>query len=265
MIEVLSYAWMQNAVLASILSAIACGVIGTLVVVNRMSTLTGAVAHASFGGLGLAYLLGMPPMAGAVLVSMGTALGVGVISSGRRRDYPDTAMAAFWATGMAAGLIFVRLKGGYAPDLMSWLFGSLLTVSRTDLILATSLDLIVLLLVGGLFKELTAVSYDSEFSRIRGVRTALIRSMFLALTALVIVMLMKISGLIMVMALMTIPAAVARMFTKGLRRMMVLSSILALALSLGGLALAYVLDLPPGAVIILLAGALYLTAHIVKK
>lgn len=265
MIEALSYTWMQNAVAAAVLSAVSCGIIGTLVVVNRMSSLTGAVAHASFGGLGLAYLLGVPPMTGAVVVSIGTALGVGAMSSGGRRESPDISMAALWATGMAAGLVFIRLRGGYAPDLMSWLFGSLLTVSGSDLVLAGSLDLLVLVMVVGLFKELTGVSYDCEFSRIRGVRTVLVRGVLLTLTALVTVMLMKMSGLIMVMALMTIPAAVSRMFTRDLRRMMVVSCLLALLLSIGGLALSYALDLPPGAVIILLAGALYFTSHIVVR
>jgi zinc transport system permease protein len=257
MADLLGHAFMQHALAASVLSALACGVIGTLVVVNRMSTLTGSIAHASFGGLGLAFALGLPPMYGALAVSLASALGIGALTSGSRGETPDTAMAAFWATGMAAGLVLIRLSGTYAPDLMSWLFGSLLTVSRGDLFLAVLLDILILAVVCGLFKELAAVSYDAEFSTIRGVRTGLIRGVFLSLAAVTIVMLMKMTGLIMVMALMTIPAAVVRLFTCGLRRMMILASGLALVLNLTGLWLAVRLDLPPGAVIILLAGGLY--------
>ena len=262
--DILTHTFMQNALVASLLSAVACGVIGTLVVVNRMSTLTGSIAHASFGGLGLAFALGLPPMWGASAVGVASALGIGAMTSGRRGESPDTAMAAFWATGMAAGLVFIRLSDSYAPDLMSWLFGSLLAVSRGDLILAGALDLIILLVVASLFKELVAVSYDPEFSSIRGVHTGLVRGTFLVLAALTMVMLMKMTGLIMVMALMAIPAAVVRMFSCGLRRIMVLSTLLALGLNLSGLALAVVLDLPPGATIILISGAVYFTASGVR-
>jgi zinc transport system permease protein len=261
MTDLLGHVFMQHALLTSVLSSVACGVIGTLVVVNRMSTLTGSIAHASFGGLGLAFAMGLPPMYGALAFSMLSALGIGALTrGGSRGESPDTAMAAFWATGMAAGLVFMRLSGSYAPDLMSWLFGSLLTVSRGDLVLAVLLDLIILAVVAGLFKEFVAVSYDEEFSAIRGIRTGLVRGVFLTLAAVTIVMLMKMTGLIMVMALMTIPAAVVRLFTCGVKRMMILSSMLALGLNLSGLWLAVLLDLPPGAVIILLAGLVYFGA-----
>jgi len=260
MTDLLGHVFMQHALAASVLSSVACGVIGTLVVVNRMSTLTGSIAHASFGGLGMAFALGLPPMYGALAVSLLSALGIGALTRGARGDSPDSAMAAFWATGMAAGLVFIRLSGSYAPDLMSWLFGSLLTVSRGDLVLAALLDILILVVVGGLFKELVAVSYDAEFSAIRGIRTGLVRGVFLSLAAVAIVMLMKMTGLIMVMALMTIPAAVVRLFTCGMKKMMILSSVIALALNLSGLWLAVLLDLPPGAVIILMAGVVYFGA-----
>lgn len=256
MIDALGYTFMQHAVAISILGSIACGIIGTLVTVNRMSALAGSIAHASFGGLGLAYLIGIHPLIGATGFAVVSAVGIGVISS-KSQKRSDTAMAALWATGMAAGLVFIRLSGTYSADLMSWLFGSLLAVSKTDILLTGILDILILLVITGLYKEFLAVSYDREFSSLQGIPTGLIRGLFMVLTALTAVMLMKVTGLIMVIAMLTIPAAIAETFITSFRKMMILASILAALFSLGGLALAWILDLPPGAVIILLAAMGY--------
>jgi len=215
MTDLLGHAFMRHALAASALSAVASGAVGTLVVVNRMSTLTGAIAHASFGGLGLAFALGLPPMYGALGVALLSALGIAALTSGPRSESPDTAMAAFWAMGMAAGLVFIRLSGSYAPDLMSWLFGSLLTVSRGDLFLMALMDLLILVIVGGLFKELAGISYDPEFAVVRGLPAPLLRGVFMVTASVTVVMLMKMTGLILVMAMMTIPASVARLSVHG--------------------------------------------------
>lgn len=264
MIDALGYTFMQNALMAALLGSIACGIIGTLVTVNRMSVLAGSIAHASFGGLGLAYMAGMNPMIGAVVFAIGSALGIGVISRGRAGK-ADTAMAAIWATGMAMGLVFIKLSGTYSADLMSWLFGSLLTVSKTDVIYSGILDLLILVIVVGFYRELLAVSYDEEYSRLRGIHTGFIRGVFLVLTALTAVMLMKVTGLIMVIALLSIPAAIAENFTSSLWKMMVLASVLAAVISISGLALAWVLDLPPGAVIILVAALVYFLTVAIQR
>jgi zinc transport system permease protein len=256
MINALGYTFMQHALAVSILASIACGIIGTLVTVNRMSALAGSIAHASFGGLGFAYLMGFNPLIGATCMAALSALGISAVSRGKRIR-TDTAMAAIWATGMAAGLIFIRLSGTYSANLMSWLFGSLLAVSSSDILFAALLDIVILVMVTGLYKELLAVSYDSEFSLIQGVPVNLIRGIFLIMTALTAVLLMKITGLIMVIAMLSIPAAIAAMFTGSLWKMMVVASILAAVFNLGGLALAYLLNLPPGAVIILIAAMSY--------
>lgn len=256
MIDALGYTFIQHAIAISILASIACGIIGTLVTVNRMSALAGSIAHASFGGLGLAYLIGIHPLIGATGFAIGSAIGIGVISS-KALNRSDTAMAALWATGMAAGLVFIKISGTYSADLMSWLFGSLLAVSGSDILFVGILDILILLVIAGLYKEFLAVSYDQEYSRLQGIPTGFIRGLFLFLAALTTVMLMKVTGLIMVIAMLTIPAAIAEMFTSSLRKMMVLASVLAALFSLGGLSLAWILDLPPGAVIILLAAMAY--------
>lgn len=259
-IDALGYTFMQHAIAVSVLASIACGIIGTLVTVNRMSALAGSIAHASFGGLGLAYLIGIHPLIGATGFAIGSAI---VIGAAQKKS--DTAMAALWATGMAAGLVFIKISGTYSADLMSWLFGSLLAVSGSDILFVGILDVLILLVIAGLYKEFLAVSYDQEYSRLQGVPTGFIRGLFLVLAALTAVMLMKVTGLIMVIAMLTVPAAIAEMFTSSLRKMMVLASILAALFSLGGLFLAWILDLPPGAVIILLTAMAYFMSISIEK
>lgn len=264
MTGILSYTFMQNALAVSLLASVAAGIIGTLVTVNRMSALAGSIAHASFGGLGLAYMAGFDPLAGATGFAVLSSLGIAAISSKSSRR-AGTAMAAVWATGMATGLVLIKLSGTYAADLMSWLFGSLLAVSSRDILYAGLLDVVVLLVVTVFYKEFLAVSYDRQFSRLQGVPVNLFRFVFLVMTALTAVLLMRVTGLIMVIAMLAIPPAIAEMFTGSLWRMMVLSSALAALFSVSGLLLATVLDLPPGAVIILIAALCYTAALLVER
>jgi len=261
---ILSYAFMQNALAVSLLASIAAGIIGTLVTVNRMSALAGSIAHASFGGLGLAYVAGFNPLLGATGFAVISSMGIAAVSSRSRRK-ADTAMAAVWATGMATGLVLIKLSGTYAADLMSWLFGSLLAVSRTDILYAAILDLVILAVVAGFYKEFLAVAYDQQYSRLQGVPVTLFRVVFLILTALTAVLLMRVTGLIMVIAMLAIPPAIAEMFTGSLWKMMVLSSVLAALFSIAGLFLATLLNLPPGAVIILIAAAVFAAALVVER
>jgi zinc transport system permease protein len=259
----IQYTFLQNAFAAALLGALAAGLVGTLVSVNRMSSLAGSVAHASFGGLGLAYAASFPHLLGALLFSLVSALGIGVISL-RYRERADTAIAAFWALGMAAGLVLIKLSGGYAVDLMSYLFGSIMAVPGRDLLLMALLDVVVLLFVTGFFGELVAISYDSEFSRVQGIRVGLLFMMFLCVVALTVVMLIRVVGLIMVIAMLTIPPAIARMFVGRMGRMMVVSAVIASVLSVAGLTLAWYTGLQGGPMIILLSGAVYLTVFLVR-
>lgn len=264
MSEMLSYSFMQNAFILALLASVACGVVGSLVTVNRMSSFTGSIAHASFGGLGLAYLIGVHPMIGATVFALASALGIGVLSD-RNKLGSDTAMAALWATGMAAGLVFIKLSGTYSSDLMSWLFGSLMAVSRLDLFMTAGLDVFVILSVILLYKEFLGISYDLEFTRIQGVSVWLIRGLFLVMAALTTIVLMKVTGLIMVIALLTIPAAIAEQFSSSLSKMMVLATIFSLIFSVAGLFLSWWLDLPSGPVIILVSSAAYFVSLTLRK
>jgi zinc transport system permease protein len=256
MIAALQFEFMRNASLAAILAGIACGIIGTYVVVKRIVFISGGIAHASFGGIGLGYYLGMNPVLGVIPFSLAAALGIGLISK-KSRLPEDTAIGIFWAVGMALGAIMIKLTPGYAPDLFSYLFGSILTVPSSDLMVMLILDVIIVAVVRLLYKEFLAFSFDEEFARVSGVKADLLYLVLLSLVAITVVVLIRIVGIILVIALLTIPAAIAGQYTYNLKKMMFLSIGLGIMLTLGGLWLSYALNLASGATIVLLSAAAF--------
>lgn len=214
------------------------------------------ISHAAFGGIGLGYFLGLNPIYSAIAFSIAVAVGVGATSKklGARED---TVIGVIWAVGMAVGIVFIRLTPGYVPDLFSYLFGNILTVPRSDLIVMLVLDLILVLTVGFLFKELLAISFDREFAQTLRLPVNLIYYILLTLVAFTVVMLIRVVGVILVMALLTIPAAVSEIFTKRLLHMMFGAAALSLLFTLLGLWLSYVTNLPSGATIVILAAAVF--------
>lgn len=254
---ILEYPFMQRALMAGILVSITCGVIGTYVVVRRMVFISGGISHSSFGGVGLGYLLGFDPVLGAMLFSVVSALGIGAIS--RRTRLPeDSAIGMLWALGMALGFIFIGLSPGYAPDLWGYLIGNILSVSTSDLILMLILTAVVISVVISLFKELRSLSFDEEFAKVSGVPTGWLYFILLIMIALSVVVLIQTVGIILLIALLTIPTAMARRFTHSLLKMMLLSIFFSAVFVISGLFLSYVLDLASGATIILVSGALFL-------
>ncbi len=264
MLSVLSYDFMQNALAAGILAGIACGVVGTFVVVRRMVFISGGVSHATFGGIGLAYLLGFNPMLGALLFAVAAALGMGVITR-KTKLSEDTGIGVLWATGMALGVIFVGLASGYAPDLFSYLFGNILTVQRSELLMMLVLDGVIIATVLAFYKELLAVSFDEEFARVEGIPTATLQMVLLGLIALTIVTVIRVVGIVLVIALLTIPPAIARQYTASLSSMMRLAVAVSVGLSVCGIALSYLLNLASGATIILLASVALLIVLLTKR
>ncbi|MBA7482024.1 hypothetical protein ES707_17504 [subsurface metagenome] len=231
MLEVLQYQFMQNALLAGLLAAIACGIVGVYVVVKKIVFISGGIAHASFGGIGLGYLLGINPVLGAMAFTIASSLGIGLVI--RRTRLPeDTAIGILWAMGMALGIIFIGLAPGYAPDLFSYLFGNILTVPFFDLMLILILDVVIIALVALLYKEFLYLSFDEEFSTISGVPTEGLYLLLLCLVALTVVVLIRVVGIILVIALLTIPAALARQFTHSLKKMMLLAILAGVCFSL---------------------------------
>ena len=249
--------FLQHALAAGVLASIACGIVGSYVVVKRIGYLAGGVAHTVLGGMGVAYFLGKSPIGGALVAALLAAAIIGWVNL-RLRQHEDTIIGALWAVGMAIGVLFISRTPGYNVDLMSYLFGNILMVPREDLLLMAGLDAVIVALVVLFRKQFLAVCFDEEFARLRGVPVGLFYLLLLWMVALTVVILIQVVGLILVLALLTLPAAIAGQYTRTLAAMMLLATLLGMIFTGAGLALSYEPDLPAGATIILLAGVAYL-------
>jgi zinc transport system permease protein len=264
MFDLFHYDFMRNALCAGILVSIACGIVGSLVVVNRLSSLSGGIAHAAYGGLGLAAFFRWPLLAGAMLFSLLTSWIMGVVTLDKK-ERSDTTIGVVWAVGMAFGILMLDLTKGYHVDLMSYLFGSILAVPFQSLVFMAILDIIIIGAIALLYKELVAMSYDEEFAKIIGVPVRFLYFLLLILIALCIVVLIRVVGLILVIALFTIPPSIAELYTKKLGRIMAISSGLGMIFTIAGLLLSYYYNITSGATIILVAGFSYFAALLTKK
>lgn len=256
MLEMLSYDFMQNALIAGLLVSIAAGFIGTFVVVNRMVFLAGGIAHSAYGGIGLSIYFGFSMLLGAGLFAIASALLMAWLTFDKSRR-PDTIIGVIWAMGMAIGIIFTDLTPGYNVDLMSYLFGSILAVPKEDILFMLLLDGLIIATTLLFYKSFLAVSYDPEFSRLRGVPVKLFYILLLCLAALTVVIAIRVVGLIMVIALLTIPTYIAERLSGSLMGMMLGSSLLAALFTVGGLLLAYRYDITSGAAIIAVAAVIF--------
>lgn len=264
MLEALQFDFMRNALLAGVLVSISCGIIGTLVVVNRIVFISGGIAHAAYGGIGISYFFRFNPVLGAILFSIFSAMGMGMLQR-RLRERADTLIGVMWAMGMAIGIIFIDLTPGYKADLMSYLFGSILAVPSADLWGMLLIDGLILGFVIIFYKELLAISFDETFATIRNLPVELIYLLLMAAIALTVGMMMKVVGLIMVIALLTIPAAISSQWIKDMRKIMAVASLLGMIFTTTGLWLSYYLNLTSGATIILVAGMAYFVSFLISR
>jgi zinc transport system permease protein len=269
MFEALEYPFFQRALAAALAASVACGIVGSYVVVRRIASISGGLAHAAFGGVGLGYLLGFDPMLGATLFALACSVGLGLAERKLRSGF-DTLIAMVWAVGMALGILFVSLAPGYAPDLMSYLFGSLLFVPARYVGMVLLLDLVIVITVALLFKEFQAVCFDEEGAQIVGVPVAAVQQILLALVALAVVILIRVVGVILVIALLTVPAAIARQWADTLLKTMIVAIVVGAVCSSGGLFLSfwladwYEVNLPTGPLIVLLAVSVYGLSSLVR-
>ena len=254
---------MQKALIAAFLVSIACGVVGSYVVIKRIVSLSGAISHAAFGGVGIGYFLGVNPVLAAIPFSIISAIAIGGVKQ-KTNISEDTGIGILWSVGMAIGVIFINLTPGYAPDLFSYLFGSILTVNNTDLIIMLVLDLIIISTVYLFRREFLAVSFDEEFSRVVGLPALFIYMLLLALVALSVVVLIKVVGVILLIALFTIPAAISKQYTYELRKLMVLATIIGIILTSVGLLLSYIFNLASGATIVMVLAAAFGISYYLK-
>jgi zinc transport system permease protein len=270
MIDLITQPFMQRVLAAALLTSLVAGVIGSYVVVKRMASVTGGLAHAAFGGVGLGYVLGFDPMLGAAGFTVLSGLGVG-FTYRRFRSALDTSISMAWSAGMALGVILVALSPGYAPDLTSYLFGNILFVSWDYVAWVGALDLVILLVVVFFHDLLSATSFDEEYSEVMGLPVERLVLLLLTLVSLAVVTLIRVVGVIMAIALLTVPAATARQWATSMRGMMVLGTLLAAVYSTGGLIFCYwlsvtfQLSVPPGPVIVLGALAAFALSSLLSR
>ncbi len=261
----LAYPFMQNALLASLLASLACGVVGTYVIHNRLTFLAGGASHAAYGGIGIALYFQLPLMPCTIVFSLLASMLMGAASlgrSGKTGDSPDTAIGVLWAAGMALGIILIELTPGYAGELMGFLFGSILAVPSSDLVVMAVFDCLLLLLLACFHQGLWAVSLDREFARARGLPIRALYLLLVGLTAITVVMLIRVVGLILVLALLTIPPFLAARFCRSLYSAMLAAALLSLCFCLGGLIISWNTDTSSGASIIAVATLAYFLAQL---
>lgn len=260
----LEYDFLRNAALAGLLASVACGVIGTFVVVKRLVFISGGISHAAFGGLGACHYFGLPPLWGAFGVAAVMALLLGPERNEKLRSQ-DALIGVLWAVGMAVGTVFIYKTPGYAPNLMSYLFGDILTVSQTDIWIMVVLDVTVLSFVGMFYKELVAVSFDATFAHVQGVPVAPLQTLLLLFIACSIVILIQVVGIILVIALLTIPALISLMLWRNFRFVLVGAVVVSMLMTWAGLALSYVYDWPTGPAIVLLGVVVMGVVHALRR
>ena len=264
--HLLKHTFLQYAILGGLLASVACGVIGSFVVVRRTTYVAGAIAHCVLGGMGAARYLQrvhgiewMTPLLGATIAAVIAALIIAAVTnSGRQRE--DTVLSAIWAIGMALGISFITATPGYYEDLMSYLFGNILLVGVSDLLHMALLDIVIVMLTLMFYHKFLVISFQPELARLRGIRVGIYHTVLLVLISLTVVLLTQVVGLVMVIALLTLPAATALQFTKRLWSAMLAASVLCFLFTIGGIAVSYGPELPAGATVIQVAGATYLLA-----
>lgn len=257
------FPFVRNALFAGLLSSVLFGVIGSVVTVKRIAGLAGAISHAVLGGIGIALFLsatgripGLSPMVGAIVFALLSALVIGFVSL-KAKQREDTVIQAIWAIGMSIGVLFMAKTPGYT-DPSSYLFGNILLISERDLILLAVLDIIVVLLAWRYYAQIEASAFDEEFAGVRGIHIRAVFLAILAVTAVAVVMLQTFVGIVMVIAMLTLPAGNASYSAKSLASMMVGATLYSMLFSVSGLATGWVLDVPVGAMVVIIAGAVFL-------
>jgi len=262
MFEVLQFEFMRNALMAGLLTSVICGIIGTFVVVNRIAFLAGGIAHSAYGGIGLAFFLGLPYIVGTLGFTLFAAMIMAAVTL-KARDRADTFIGVLWAGGMGLGVLLLDMTPGYNVDLMSYLFGSILAVPKSDLWQMLVMCLSVGLIVIFFYNDFLAMSYDEEFAQLRGIPVKGLYFLLIGMIALSIVMIIRVVGLILVIALLTIPPYIAEKYARSLRIMMLISTLLCCMFTMAGLWLSYIFNLTSGATIIMVAVAAFFISFLV--
>lgn len=263
-LQLFQYQFFINASLAAVLASISCGIIGTYIVSRRIVFISGGITHASFGGIGIGYYMGFNPIVGAMIFSVISALGIEYISK-KSNVREDSVIAILWSFGMAVGIIFIFLTPGYSANLMSFLFGNILTVTHLNLYMLLALNIIIIVIFLLMFKTILFVAFDEQYARAVKLPVETVNFLMITLVALTIVLNIRVVGIILVISLLTIPQTIANVFTKKFDQIIMISIVIGLFGSFTGLFLSYYFDIPSGAAIIFFLVILFILAKIVKS
>ena len=263
-LELLDYTFFQHALLGSLFASIACGIIGTYIVTRRLVFISGGITHASFGGIGIGLYTGISPLLSAAVFSVLSAFGVEWLS--KRSDMrEDSAIAVFWTFGMAIGIIFSFLAPGFTPDLSSYLFGNILTITRTDILLLAVLSVVLTVFFALFLRPIMAIAFDREFARSQRMPVTLFEYVLMMLIALTIVSCLRMVGIVLAISLLTLPQMTANLFTYSFKKIIWLSIGIGYLSCLGGLILSYKLQIPSGAAIIFVSILCYAVSKIIRS
>lgn len=266
--EILQYGFFQKALIAALIASIASGIIGSYIVIKRISLISGSIAHTAFGGLGMSIYFGLNPLVGALSFGVLAATFIAIVKE-KAQNRLNSLLSITWAVGMAIGLIFVFLTPGYVGDLMTYLFGNILLVSLSDLWLMAGLTVVICAIVYHMYHTLLAVTFNETFAKTRNINVMLVYWILFLLISVTVVLLIRIVGIVLLIALLTLPSATAQLLTRSLKSMILLSIIIAITTTVGGLWIAYLINFPSGPVIVLFASLVYavalLLSHRFKK
>lgn len=261
--DLLQYTFFQHALLGSFLASVACGIIGTYIVTRRLVFISGGITHASFGGVGIGLFTGIPPLLSAAVFSVLSAFGVEWLS--KRKDMrEDSAIAVFWTLGMAIGIIFTFLSPGFAPDLSAFLFGNILTITRTDLLMLALLSVLLIVFFALFIHPIVYMAFDREFARSRGIPVVVFEYILMMFIALTIVACLRMVGIVLAISMLTIPQMTANLFTYSFKKIIWLSVFIGFISCLGGLFISYFLNVPSGASIIFFSIIIYVICKIIR-
>ena len=264
MIDILNYTFFQNALWAILLISITSAIIGTYIVARRMLFITGGITHASFGGLGVGYYLGINPTLSALVFAILSALGVEWLSRGKSvRE--DSAIAVVWALGMAIGIIFIFMTPGYTPGLTEFLFGNILTITRTDIFIFAAFAALLILYTVLQYKTIVYTAFDADFAHTRGIKTRLVNYIMTFFVATAVVLTIRLVGIMLLISILSLPQMIAELFCHKFRNIVWLSGAINLLCGIGGLLLSYWLDVPAGATIVFTLIIAYFVVKIIAS
>jgi len=261
---IFNYTFMQNALIAAVLASIVTGIIGTIAIEKKLISMSGGIAHASFGGIGLGYWLGFEPIWGGLLFAVGASALISNISQNKKIK-ADTLTGILWSFGMALGILFISLTPGYMPDMTSYLFGDILSISKSSIVFMAVFTAIILGLFVMLYNYWIIYLFDEEYAKARKINVGIIRALVYLMIPVGIIVLIRIVGIILTIALMSIPTSIAKLFFKSFGKVVISSIFISMFFCIAGLIISYYVNIPSGVCIILFSTVVYLILSFAKS